>query len=105
MIHHLQLNDARSFRQRLIGLLGADPLPPGHALRLSPCRAVHTVGMRHAIDVVFVDEHGLVLAIRAPLRPWRATACFRARATLELQAGEVERLRIRLGDQVAQTPV
>lgn len=100
MTHHLHIVEARTMWQRLIGLLFRDPLPAGHALRLSPCRAVHSVGMRHAIDVVFVDKAGVVCAVRAPLRPLRAAVCLRAFAVLELRAGDVDRHGIRPGDQI-----
>ena len=38
---------------------------------LAPCTAVHTVGMRFAIDVVFVDRQGFAVKIVRNLRPWR----------------------------------
>jgi thiamine-monophosphate kinase len=55
---------ARSPWARLRGLLGCEPLPEGHALLLERCRAVHTMGMRRAIDVVFVARDGVVLDLR-----------------------------------------
>lgn len=100
MTHILHILEARTAWQRLVGLLGRAPLPAATALRLSPCRAVHSVGMRHAIDVVFVDRRGMVCAIRSPLAPWRATYCLRADTVLELRAGEVARLGIRLGEKI-----
>ena len=40
---------------RLIGLAGLREMPPAAALLLPRCRAVHTFGMRFAIDVAFVS--------------------------------------------------
>jgi hypothetical protein len=46
-------------RRRLRGLLGR-PVAP---LLLAPARSVHTVGMREAIDVVFLDADLRVLRV------------------------------------------
>ncbi|QEI07574.1 DUF192 domain-containing protein [Pigmentiphaga aceris] len=100
MTHYLKILHARTMWQRLVGLLVSGPLPIGSALRLSPCSAVHSIGMRHAIDVVFVDADNVVCAVRAPLRPWRAAVCLRAKAVLELRAGAVAAFGIRPGDKI-----
>ena len=78
---------ARSFRQRLLGLMGLRALPPGSALLFPGCDSVHTAWMRMAIDVVFLDPGGRVLAIRRGLRPWRVARCRGAAAVLECPAG------------------
>ena len=46
---------AESFRQRLVGLAGLAALPTGRGLLIPHCGAVHTWGMRFAIDVAFVE--------------------------------------------------
>jgi len=60
----------RSVWGRMRGLLGRPPPAPGAGLWLSPCRQVHTVGMRYPIDVVHLDREGRVLLIET-LVPWR----------------------------------
>ncbi|MGH3317841.1 MAG: DUF192 domain-containing protein, partial [Nocardioidaceae bacterium] len=52
---------ASGVRARHRGLLGRDGLTG--ALWLQPCRQVHTVGMRFALDVAYVDGRGRVLAV------------------------------------------
>ena len=99
--HRLQIRDADTPWQRLIGLLAQAPLPAGQGLRLSPCRAVHTIGMRHAIDILFLDMTGTVLSVTAALKPCRIAANVRARHVLELRAGEAARLGISSGDRIA----
>ena len=48
---------------------------------------VHTLWMRFAIDVVFLDSRGIVLEVAANVAPWRfALAPPRARYVLELDA-------------------
>jgi uncharacterized protein len=83
---------AGSWWRRLRGLLGAPPLPAGRGLLLVRCRAVHTLGMRHPIDVAFVDRDGVVLSLRRGLGRARVAFCPRAASTLELRAGEIARL-------------
>jgi uncharacterized protein len=91
---------ARTFWQRLRGLLGAPPLPAGRGLLLEPCRAVHTLGIRHPIDVAFVDREGVVLSLRRGLGRARLAVCTRAAATLELRAGEIARLGLWTGCRI-----
>jgi uncharacterized membrane protein (UPF0127 family) len=85
--------------QRLRGLLGAPPPQPGEGLLLTPCRAVHMVGMRAPLDVAFVDGDGHVVAVYPALRPGARTGWHAdARHALELPAGTLERGGTRAGD-------
>ena len=59
---------ARTAGQRLLGLMGLRAMPPGSALLFPDCGSVHTAWMRMAIDVVFLDADGRVLAVRRGLR-------------------------------------
>jgi uncharacterized membrane protein (UPF0127 family) len=83
---------ARGAWARLRGLLGGVALPPGHGLLFERCRAVHTLGMSRAIDVVFVGADGVVLDLRRGLGAGRVAVCRRATAVLELAAGDAWRL-------------
>lgn len=65
---------------RLRGLLGRQLAPDG-GLMLTPCSCIHTIGMRYAIDAVYLDRAYQVLRVdhaiarQALQRPaWRA-AC------------------------------
>lgn len=96
---------ARSFFSRLRGLLFRPPLREGEGLWIDPCRSIHTVGMRTAIDAVFLDAEMRVVALAERLRPWRATRFHpRARSVLELPAGTVERTGTRRGDRIRLHP-
>jgi uncharacterized membrane protein (UPF0127 family) len=79
---------ATTFLARLRGLLFYAPLVPGEALRISPCNAVHTIGMRYAIDVVFVAADGSILKVVPGLPPWRMASCRHAVEVIELAAGQ-----------------
>ncbi len=81
---------ASTFMARLRGLLFHGPLGPGEALRISPCNAIHTMGMRYAIDVVFVAPDGRVLKVVHALPPWRMVSCRQAAEVIELAAGQAQ---------------
>ncbi|MEQ1872550.1 MAG: DUF192 domain-containing protein [Ilumatobacteraceae bacterium] len=89
---------ARSRESRARGLLGRDGI--GGALVLSPCRSVHTIGMRFPIDVAYLDEQGFVLKVahmhrnRIGLPVWKATS------VVEAEAGAFERWGLQVGQQV-----
>jgi len=91
MCEPLAIRRADTFRARAKGLLGVRHLDEGDALWLAPCRAVHTFGMRFAIDVVFLDARGKVLRIVPNLPPYRLAVCLRAASVLELAAGTMRR--------------
>ncbi len=58
---------ASSFRSRLRGLLATQP--HRNIVMLLPCKAVHTLGMKHAIDIAFVSDTGKVLKSRRGVLP------------------------------------
>ncbi len=59
------------FFERMRGLLGRDGLPEGEVYVFPRCNAIHTVGMRFAIEVVFLDAEGCVLAMHPNVHPGR----------------------------------
>lgn len=79
----------RHIGERLVGLLGCRALPPGSGLLIAPCGSVHTIGMRFALDLVFMDAAGRVVRTVAGVRPWRCAVWggLAARQTLEVQSG------------------
>jgi uncharacterized membrane protein (UPF0127 family) len=93
---------AQRFWARLVGLLGRRAMAPDEALLLAPCNNIHTFFMRFAIDVVFIDKHGAVLAIVPALAPWRIAAARRAHACLELAAGGARRFGLEVGQSMPQ---
>lgn len=98
--HGLTIHRANTFAARLLGLLVRPRLKPGEGLHLAPCASVHTVGMRYAIDVAFLDRAGRVLKLVRQLKPYRAAGCWGAHAAVELAAGEAERLGIDEGSRL-----
>jgi len=87
----IRLARARGATGRLRGLLCRARPPGGRTgLWLFPCRAVHTCGMRYAIDVAFIDARGCVLDIARNIRPGRVVWCRRARSVVELAVNTVD---------------
>src|SRR5574340_878144 len=74
--------------QRLVGLLGRSGLPSGQGLLLRGEQAIHTLGMRFAIDVAYLDREGHVLRLLPALPPTRIGPFIgAARDVLEVPAG------------------
>jgi uncharacterized membrane protein (UPF0127 family) len=86
--------------RRMRGLIGRRGLPAGEGLLLSPAPAIHTAFMRFPIDALFLDRNMRVLDIVEQLRPWRVASKHRARAVLELSAGECARRGVEVGDRL-----
>jgi hypothetical protein len=92
---------ADRFGTRLLGLMGKPPLAAGAALLIRPCDGIHTCFMRAAIDAVFLDAAGQVVAAVGPLAPWRLTRVYpRAEAVLELPPGTIAASGTAEGDVV-----
>jgi uncharacterized membrane protein (UPF0127 family) len=87
------------------GLLGRDGLDDGAALIIAPCQAIHTFGMRFAIDVVFTNKNGLVLKCCPAVKPGRLAGCLTAFAVIELPAGAIERSETRVNDAIECVPI
>jgi len=95
---------ARSWSGRLKGLLGRRALDPGEALWLVPCSSVHTIGMRFALDLVFLDDALHACRILEGVPPGRLRLGGRAaRSVLELAAGTLGGLGLRVGEPLAFT--
>lgn len=87
---------------RMVGLLGQSGLEPGEGLLIIPSQAVHTVAMRFAINVVFVDRNWRVVHVRPAMVPYRMTGIhWKAHFVLELPAGVIAQTSISVGDQLA----
>lgn len=65
------IRKAWSVLGRMKGLLGLKGLAKGDWLWLKPCGAIHTVGMRFTIDVVFLDRQLRVVKVVCGVKPWR----------------------------------
>jgi uncharacterized protein len=87
----------RRARRRGLAHLDADGLPAGCALGFERCRSVHTIGMRFALDLVWLDAEGAVVRLDRAVGPRRMRTCLAARGVVEAAAGEGERFAAALG--------
>jgi uncharacterized membrane protein (UPF0127 family) len=92
----LELAESRRSRRR--GLLGRDGIEG--ALLLRPARAVHTLGMRFAIDVAYCDADLKVIKVRRMGRHRLGLPVTAARAVLEAEAGAFASWDLRVGDEL-----
>ncbi len=91
---------ARTPLSRLVGMLGTPDPAPDEALVLTPCSAVHGVGLRAGIGAAFVDGVGMVLRVVDPL-PWRGAAFPGAHSVVEAAGGV---LAVSPGERLVLTP-
>jgi uncharacterized membrane protein (UPF0127 family) len=84
--------------ERRRGLLGRDGLDG--ALVLERCRWVHTLGMRFALDVAYVDEDGIVVKTVRMRRHRVGVPVWKARRVVEAEAGAFARWGLHVGDKL-----
>ena len=87
-----QVRQADTFWKRFKGLLGTKELPEDACLWLEPCDSVHMMGMRYALDIVYLDEKRRILKIVSHLTPpFGMSVCRAAQSALEFRAGTAEK--------------
>lgn len=93
-----QIKMADSFFTRLKGLMFRKEPIQNEGLWIIPCNSVHMFFMKFSIDVVLLNKQNEVVKVYSRLRPWGMTKPIKAAySTLELPAGAIEQLGIRVG--------
>jgi len=88
--------------RRLRGLILRPALRPKQGMLIRPCPGVHTCFMTYAIDVLFLDPEGVVVAARRDLKPFRFTPIYPCAAgALELRSGQAAVSRTEVGDRLS----
>ena len=96
-----RLRVAHTHWTRLKGLLGTRSLEPGEGLWIKPCRQVHMIGMRYALDIVFLDRTDRVVRAIEGLAPGKISPKVAgATSVLELPAGTLARVGLTEGVQI-----
>jgi uncharacterized protein len=98
------LEAAFDSKSRNRGLLGRDALAMDSALVIAPCSAIHTIGMRFPIDVVFAARDGRIVKIRQAVPAHRIAVRFRAFAVIEMAAGAAARAGLNTDDLLIVRP-
>ena len=83
----LTLHVASAFNARRKGLAKMDAMPPDHALHIMRCNAIHTIGMRFALDLVWLAKDGHIVRVDEDVAPRRLKRCSGARTVIETRAG------------------
>ncbi|WP_199617148.1 DUF192 domain-containing protein [Paenibacillus alkalitolerans] len=92
---------ASSFFRRFRGLMLTRELPQESALHIRPCRSVHTYFMYYPIDVLYLDESGVIVGIEENMQPGRIGAIVpNTRSVVELPAGRIRATETRIGQAV-----
>jgi protein-S-isoprenylcysteine O-methyltransferase Ste14/uncharacterized membrane protein (UPF0127 family) len=103
-----RLRVADTHWSRLKGLLGTRSFEPGHGLWLKPCRQVHMIGMRYAVDLAFLDDRNRIVRTITGLPPGKVSPRVAgASSVLELPPGTLARVALTVGDSIAisSTPI
>jgi uncharacterized membrane protein (UPF0127 family) len=95
----LTVKMAENYFTRLRGLMGKKSLADAGGLLLKRCSAVHTIGMRYALDLVFMDKSGKVVKCTEGVKPFRTASARGAYYTLELNQGTIQKQGIKVNDR------
>ena len=86
---------------RICGLLFKPALTSNQGLALIPCNSIHSLGMRYAIDVIYLDKKNRVVKCSSDFKPNSlGPVVFKSRAVIEMPAGKLRGLDIQIGDQL-----
>lgn len=94
-----EVKPAWSFFPRLKGLLFSQAGQKG--LWLKPCSSVHTIGMKYALDILFLDPGLTVLKMELNVPPAKPlVSCVRSESVMEFFTGKWDSSCVKAGDQL-----
>lgn len=93
---------AVTWYRRMRGLLGRRELAADCAMLIEHCSAVHTVGMRFALDLIFLDRNDRVVKVITHVKPgcWMIWGGVGARRVVELSSNCVSSTAVAVGQRV-----
>lgn len=102
----VQLERPRTFIGRGIGLMFRRELPDGSGMLIDPCKGIHMLFMRFAIDALFLDSRNRVRKVYRRLPPWIGVVwlVWGAEKVVELPAGSLDGLHLERGHQLQFDP-
>lgn len=95
-----RVDRATSFLHRAFGLLARPRVRPDEGLWIEKCRAIHTVGMRASIDIIFIDHERRVVEVAERVAPFRLMMSRHAASVIELGAGALGLHDVLIGDKL-----
>ncbi len=92
--------------QRAVGFLPRASIAAEEGLWIERCNAVHTVGMRVPLDIVFLDRDRRVIRVDRGVRPHQLyVGAANAHIVVEFGAGFAEANPLAAGDLLTLEPV
>lgn len=86
---------AKTFLERLKGLMFITNMEDNTALVLEPCNSIHTFFMRFPIDVIFASKEGKILHVIEGMKPFRISKIVKgARYVIEVPYGVARSVKI-----------
>lgn len=93
---------ADTWWERLRGFIASGVVEPDDGLWFRDCWAIHTLGMRTQIDVIFLDREGCVVRAQRCVPQQRPlVSCMGARNVVELGAGALDGRDLLVGDRLS----
>ncbi len=95
-----ELKVAKTFSERLFGLMFKKEIKNSDSLLFYNCRAIHTHFMCCEMDALFLNKKNEVIAIIRKMKPWRFSKIyFKADKVIELSGGALP-LSTQVGDEL-----
>jgi uncharacterized membrane protein (UPF0127 family) len=92
--------------QRIVGWLGHRCVDADQGLWFERCDAVHTVGMRTSIDLIFLDARHRVQSVLSSVPPGRFLVADHGAATvIEMGPGFLKAAQLEQGDVLVLEPI
>ena len=79
-------------------------MPPNQAIILRPASSIHTMFMRFALDIIYLDREDRVVKLVPNLVPFRLSAASGARTVIEMVGGATAQLGLEPGDRFILSP-
>jgi uncharacterized membrane protein (UPF0127 family) len=93
---------AEGLLERMLGFIPRSNIPPDDGLWFENCSAIHTVGMRNRIDVIFLDKSNRVIRVERSVPRYRlAITCLGAHTVVELGEANGAGRDLLAGDELA----
>ena len=89
---------AADSNSRRRGLIGRDHLDG--AIIISPCRWIHTFGMKFALDIAYLDTEGFVIKTVHMQRNRLGAPVRHGHSVIEAETGAFTRWGVRVGDKI-----
>lgn len=95
------VDQAYSFFKRFKGLMFTDELHSGNGLHIKPCQSVHTFFMNYTVDIIYLNDGNVVVALDEELVPGKVGNRYvDARSVVELPAGTIKITEVKVGNQL-----